>query len=248
MDYTLAITAHSEGIVAGPTLLSAEKAILAAEKEGFTVERLIGLDSPSDECVSFFRQPALKNWRLVDLSVRDLGLARNSLAHEAQGKWIAFLDADDLFSENWLVLSAELLISADKVGSNLVLHPELNIFFDAAYSVLSNIGQNHPHFVPNYWYISNYFDSLIIAPRRAFLEVPYACRDKEKGFGYEDWRWNLDTIEQGWEHVLVKDTIIFKRRRDSSLVVDLGKDRSLLWDLSSLAIDQLKGAHSAQIE
>ena len=32
----------------------------------------------------------------------DLGRVRNALVPRATGRYIAFLDADDLFSENWL--------------------------------------------------------------------------------------------------------------------------------------------------
>ena len=53
IDITVAVTAHSESVVAGPTMRSAETAIRAAEAEGFRVERLIGLDAPSDGFRSF---------------------------------------------------------------------------------------------------------------------------------------------------------------------------------------------------
>ena len=36
------------------------------------------------------------------MNERDLGRVRNALVPEVEGEFIAFLDADDLFSENWL--------------------------------------------------------------------------------------------------------------------------------------------------
>jgi hypothetical protein len=239
VDFTVAINAHSEGVVAGPTIASAEAAIAAAEAAGYTVERLIGLDSVTDECRDFFTQTGLSHWKSVELGVRDLGLARNCLAEAANGRWIAFLDADDLFSENWLTAGAKRLEQAEREGEDVVLHPELNMFFDAAVSVLGNLEQSSHLFTPVYWYAANYYDSLTMAPRRAFLEVPYTDRDRENGFAYEDWRWNLDTTDAGWRHVLVTDTIIFKRRRDMSLVIELGQNQATLWPLDALKIERM---------
>ncbi|SLN68949.1 glycosyltransferase family A protein [Roseisalinus antarcticus] len=243
-DLTVALNAHSETVVAGPTMSSAEAAIAAAEAAGLTVERIIGLDRVSDGARAFFEQPAFDSWRRLELDCGDLGLSRNALAEAATGEIVAFLDADDLFSENWLSDGAAVLRAAaagrDPRGERLILHPEVNWFFDAARSVLVNPDQGSEFYTPLYWQMANYYDSLAMAPRTAFLEVPYAGRDKERGLGFEDWRWNIETIEAGWRHMTVPDTIIFKRRRDDSLVTQLGASRSVLWDLDALRIDRLE--------
>lgn len=240
LDICVAITAHAETVVAGPTVASAEAAIAFAESTGLKVERIVGLDKPSDECRTFFTQPALSNWRIVTIDEGDLGGARNRLANDAKSPIIAFLDADDLFSENWLVVGQRLLRKASQTGEKVVLHPELNVFFDAHRSVLASIPGDDPNFSPYYYYSRNYFDSLVMAPREAFLEVPYMKRDKRFGFGYEDWRWNIDTIGGGWTHTIAPDTIIFKRRQDSSMVTELGQKRSLLWPSRDLVIESMK--------
>lgn len=238
MDITLAITAHSESIVAGPTLASAEVAVEAVRAKGLMVEKVVGLDNASDECREYFL-PFLKNsWNIVELDKGDLGLARNALAEIAKGQIVAFLDADDLFSENWLVEGVNQIIAAEKRSQKIIAHPELNIFFDGSDSCLANGSDVDPLFTPVYWHVANYYDSLALAPRQAFLDVPYKARDKENGFGYEDWCWNLDTANAGWSHVIVRDTIIFKRRRDVSLLSELGQRRTLLWQHDAMAIEQ----------
>lgn len=244
VDLTVVVTAHSESIVAGPTMRSAEAAVGVAESAGFRVERLIGLDAASERCRAFFTQPAMSRWFSVALDERDLGLARNALAKLANGRWLAFLDADDLFSENWLVEGARMLARAEAGGEKVILHPEVNVFFDGMNSALGNIAGDSALSTPYYWYVANYYDSLAIAPQEAFSEAPYVGRDRERGFGYEDWRWNLDTIAAGWQHAVVKDTIIFKRRRDMSLVFELAQKRSLLWDMEIMAIDQISESGS----
>lgn len=245
IDITVAVTAHSETVVAGPPMRSAEMAIQAAEAAGFRVERLIGLDSPSDNCRAFFSQPAYKDWKAVELNVRDLGLARNRLTEIATGRWIAFLDADDMFSENWLTLAARRLAEAEQAGQKVIAHPELNCFFDGVEFVLIKPAQDDPLFTPYYFYFGNYWDSLCMAPRAAVLETPYTARDRAGGFGYEDWQWNIDTMGSGWKHDTIRDTIIFKRRREASLVVEIGQLRAVVHGREIMAIDRMKSFSSS---
>ena len=240
IDITVAVTAHSETLIAGPTMRSAEAAINVAEAAGFRVERLIGLDAPSADCRAFFTQPAFAPWNIAELKVRDLGLARNELVEIAAGRWIAFLDADDLFSENWLVGAAQRLAQAERAGDKVVVHPELNWFFDAAQLAYIKIAQDDPLFIPYYFYFGNYYDSLCMAQRATIREAPYGPRDVKNGFGYEDWQWNIETMAAGWRHVIAKDTIVFKRRRDTSLVVELDQLGSLIRPLEPMAIDRIK--------
>ena len=104
-DLTVAVTAHAEGLEAGPALRSAEAAISELEAEGITVERLVGLDCASQRTKQFFSQPALSEWAQLEFEFADQGATRNALAQAARGKYLAFLDADDLFSQNWLTLA-----------------------------------------------------------------------------------------------------------------------------------------------
>lgn len=234
MKLTIAITAHDETCVAGPTMNSAADAITAAEAAGITVERLLGMDRMTPDAAAYFNQPAFDDWTRVSLDVGDLGLARNALAESATGDVVAYLDADDLISENWLVEACALLSTR-----SVILHPEINWIFDAARVVVWNPALDSPFYTPHFWRVGNYYDSLAIAPRRAFLEVPYRPRDRVVGLGFEDWCWNVETLAAGWAHDTVRDTIIFKRRRDASLVQELRQNRTVLWELDALAIDRL---------
>lgn len=234
MKLTVALTVHDESCVSGPTMTSVEDAISAAQAQGVEVERLIGLDRPTQEAERYFNQAAFDDWTRLVLDVGDLGHARNALAQAATGDAIAFLDADDLFSENWLAEACAILSERD-----VILHPEVNWIFDAAGEVLWNPSQDSPLYSPYNWRVGNYWDSLAIAPRRAFLEVPYRARDRERGLGFEDWCWNVETLEAGWAHDTVRDTIIFKRRRDSSLVLELRSKKTVVWELEALAIDKI---------
>jgi hypothetical protein len=239
VDLTVAVTAHSETLVAGPTMRSAEAAIRNAEAAGLRVERLIGLDAPSADCRTFFSQPAFAAWKISEFELCDQGAARNALAKIAAGRWIAFLDADDLFSENWLVRAAERLAQAAEAGDKVIVHPEINWIFDTAQFVFAKPAQDDPIFTPYYFYITTYYDALCMAPRESHIKTPYAPRDIAAGFAYEDWQWNVETMAAGWRHVIAKDTIVFKRLRDTSQGVQSRQRQTLIRDIEPMAIDRI---------
>lgn len=239
-DLTVAITAHNETLIAGPSLLSTEAAIARAEAAGFRVERLIGLDNPTEDTREYFHRDVLSKWRIVEFSHGDPFRARNALVGSASGKWIAFVDADDLVSENWFLKGAQRLSEAERAGEKIIVHPELNWIFEAHEMVFAKPDMNDEIFLPHYLYFANYYDMMAVAPREAALSIPYGDRDLKNGFGYQDWQWNIETMGGGWRHVVVRDTIIFKRRRMNS-VSEVNRDRRcLVRDLEPMAIDQVR--------
>jgi hypothetical protein len=71
------------------------------------------------------------------------------------------------------------------------------------------------------------------------LDIPHTTRDLDDGFGYQDWQWNIETMAAGWRHVIARDTIIFKRRRDDSLVVQNQRRQAMIRTIESMAIDRV---------
>ena len=50
----------------------------------------------------------------------------------------------------------------------------------------------------------------------------------------------------GWKHIYAPNTIIFKRRQDMSLVIELGQRQTLLWELEIMAINQISAIGNSQ--
>lgn len=239
-DITLAITLHAETTVAIPSIRSAEACIHAAEAAGHTVERLMAFDTPTDECRDYFARTDLSSrWDISEFAFRDQGRTRNAIAERAHGRWLAFLDGDDLFSENWLVEAAQCLQQAEQVGEKIIVHPELNIVFDAADFSLVKISQDDLLFSPYYFCVENYYDALCAAPTKVWREHAYPLRAIADGFAYEDWQWNIETMAAGWRHVAARDTIIFKRRRDASQSQESRKHTACIRPLESMTIDRV---------
>jgi hypothetical protein len=218
---------------------SAEAAIHAAEVAGFRVERLIGFDTPAEDCRAYFTQQAFAAWKTAEFELQDQGRARNALAEIAIGRWIAFLDADDLFSENWLSAGAWRLAQTRDEGERVIVHPEINWFFDGWGSMFTKPAQDDSLFTPYYFFVANYYDTLCMAPREAFLEMPYATRAIPSGFAYEDWQWNIETMAAGWRHVIAADTIVFKRRRDGSQTQESLDRAACIRAVEPMAIDRV---------
>jgi hypothetical protein len=245
-DLTVIVTAHDETAVCGPTMRAADLAVEAARGRGLTVQTIIGLDAPTEATSTYFRQPHFDHWERRVLHERELGRVRNALVPECDGRYIAFLDADDLFSENWLAEGVAALDAAAERGEHAIAHPELNVVFDGAKTIWLNIDQSSRLFTPHYLYFRHYYDSLCMAPREAHLEIPYVTRDVPNGLSYQDFQFTIESLAAGWRHVVVTDTIIFKRRRDVSLVTESNIRKSLVRALPAMAINRVRDLGSTR--
>jgi hypothetical protein len=239
-DLTLIVTAHDETLVCGPTMKSADVAVAQARAAGHTVQTIIALDRATEATTAYFSQPAFDHWERWTMDEGDLGRVRNSLVPQVSGRFIAFLDADDLFSENWLADGLDIMAAADERGDRIIAHPEVNIVFDGAKYLWHNIDQDSPLFTPHFLYVRNCYDSLCLAPKEAHLAVPYVTREVRDGLSFQDWQFAVETMSRGWKHVAVRDTIIFKRRRDVSLVVESLDRKSIIRSLPEMAIDRIR--------
>jgi hypothetical protein len=240
-DLSVVVTAHDETVVSGPTMRSAELAVAEAKARGRTVETIVALDKATPATTNYFHQPRFDNWERWEMQEGDLGRARNAIVPRTRGGYIAFLDADDLFSENWLAEGVAALDAAAGRRERAIAHPELNVIFDGGKSVRQNVDSSSPLFTPYMLYVRNCYDSLCMSPREAHLAVPYVHRDIPNGLSYQDWQFAIETLSRGWRHLVVQDTIIFKRRRDYSLVVESNNRGSIVRSLPEMAIDRVRG-------
>lgn len=238
-DLTVILTAHDETLVSGPTLASAEAAIRAAEAAGLTVERIIALDCPTEATRAYFLQDRLSHWQRIEMDEGDLGRVRNAILPQTHGRYIAFLDADDLFSESWLRAGVQRLRALEQEGIRAICHPELNWLFDGAHAVFLKPDQDDPLFLPQHFWFMNYYDSLCLAPREAHLEHPYIHRDIPAGLSFQDWQFSIETMASGWRHVNAPGTIIFKRRRDESLVSESRARRALVRFQDAMRLERI---------
>ncbi len=221
-DISAILTVHGEGVMAGLSLHSMKEAAEDAERNGYSVELLVVMDSPDVSTRRAFEGLGDDDVRVLEVQFRDQGQSRNAGVEAAEGKYLAFLDGDDLWSFNWLSEGAKA------VTENTVIHPEFNYFFGSSNNIMVKIDDRKDYFDPEFLRVGNYWDALCIAPKEVYQSYPYYDRDIENGFAYEDWHWNCATLEGGIAHHVAQNTIHFKRRRVESQSVHSSNRKAIV--------------------
>lgn len=225
------ITAHAEK---AHWLRRAIKSV-TTQQDAPDFELILILDKPTNEVVNEAGDAARQGaCDFVTVFHGDLGESRNEGVRRARGKYIAFLDGDDLFGSRWLrqayeyarMLENELAkkdVEAAEHGAqtliaeSFVLHPEYNIFFGAQNFMHRHIGDDSPEFDAKDLVQFNAWSALAFAPSSVFQRFPYARA--ANGCGYEDYDFNVRTLGAGVAHRCVPGSAHMIRMKldDSSM-------------------------------
>jgi glycosyltransferase involved in cell wall biosynthesis len=216
-DISIIVNAHRERLFCIPSVYSADAAATKARAAGLKVELIVALDCADDttrEVVQAFQRNDVVDV-VLDLKVDDLGSARNTSVGEARGRWVAFLDADDLWSEDWLIAAHQ---NGERERRVAVWHPEINIYFGEQWRVFRHVDMDEPNFAISRLAMQNYWTSLSFTLKSLLTAVPYPTTDLSNQIGYEDWSWNMRTIDAGAVHKIVPGTSHGIRVKQGSLV------------------------------
>jgi hypothetical protein len=63
--------------------------------------------------------------------------------------------------------------------------------------------------------LDNLWSANAFAPREIHLRHPYAAADRARGFGIEDWSWNIATLWAGVPHLVVPETVHIIRLKET---------------------------------
>lgn len=222
---TAIITAHREGIMLGSTIRSFMECVTYTEEHlDVNIEKLLVLDS-ADTFTKEVAETCLdKGFVIFETEFKDQGLARNFAIEKSNGRYIAFLDGDDLWSYNWLV-EAFKLCELDQ--GKIIAHPEYNWFFEMNNNIFMHVDQDEEYFDPDFLRFGNYWDALSLTPKEIHEKIPFCERNVEEGTAYEDWYWNILTFLEGFKHKVALNTIHFKRRREGSQTLQASKNKTL---------------------
>lgn len=214
---TAIVNAHKEGLLLKPALDSVWACFEAARERGLTTELLVAMDRADALSVEIVSDSVARfpHVRVVPMNHGDVGHARNQAALLAEGEYVAFLDGDDLWGQTWLA-DAYAMASADE--RELVLHPEVNVYFGHDPHVFVHIDAESKNFDAAALALVNYWTSLCFVRKEFLVENPYPETDLAAQIGYEDWAWNLKVMSAGAVHKCVPGTGHAIRMKQVSLV------------------------------
>ncbi len=217
MNITCVITAHREQHLIYPTLKSVFRAVEYAKKFGITSEILVTLDNSDTVTREIVERELLSTGVIESISYGDLALSRNHAVKQAKGTYLAFLDGDDLWGENWL---ANAFFLSESREDEIVCHPQYCIYFGQTQYIFEHVDMESPQFVREFLNNTNYWTALSFGKKSTYEKFSYKKNEIDKGFGYEDWTWNVETVEQGIIHKIIPGTMhaIRRGKTDPSLL------------------------------
>ena len=230
IDVTVTVVFHREGAYALPALSSMKTLVDRARADGLRVEARAIMDKPDATTLRLVNQAGSWLDDIEEVACGDLGLSRNAGIKSASGQFLAFLDGDDLWGEEWLVRAYRAATRAD-APETAVWHPESLYYFYASDYDRHSITEHQnpasqsfhffhrastdPDFDRNALLLENVWSANVFASKATHLKYPYTAIDKNTGFGIEDWSWNVETVWDGVPHLVVKDTVHLIRVKDS---------------------------------
>jgi len=239
IDVTAIITAHGEGLLAGPALASYWAAIDEARSLGIVVEALVVLDRPTALTQKMFSAVDSRGGRVILNNDGDPGMTRNRGVEESRGKYVTFLDADDLWGCQWIALSHAF---CEANGEKAIAHSEMNLVFGEHRLAWFHEDSEATDFDVGYQRIANYWDAMCFAPREILVKIPFEKNAIRDGYAHEDWHWNNVTLEAGFSHRPVPGTVHMKRRRIGSQMTKCDENDAIVRPTALTSFQWQRGA------
>jgi len=226
IEISIAILFHKEAHLALRSLASLKRMTDQLESHGISFEVVASLDRP-DQRTKEIVLTSNQITKVFEVDLGDPGLCRNHLVGVSKGKYIAFLDGDDLWSRDWL---RKAYVSASAGSLHTIWHPAYcYYFFEKDFDVHSYSEFVHPsalsHFTKHpesssledgLLLVDNVWSAHSFGSRNAYERIPFRADAKALGKGIEDWSFNIESLSEGISHSVVDGTVHMIRIKEQN--------------------------------
>lgn len=223
------LNVHRERFILYPTLRSISTMLdFSSSRDNIGIELVVVLDRSDQQTAEIITDYCSRlelPHRLLKVDLGDLALARNAGIAAARGEYIALLDADDLYSSDWLS-GALSYCEGHETPDQIVAHPQFNFYFGARTRVFEHKPMKAGDNALFTMAFTNLWTSLAFAHRKIFVDHPFQPIAFDEGFAFEDWTWNIGLLNAGISHGVAHNTSHFIRLKQhgslNSRSVDAG--------------------------
>jgi len=223
-DLSVILNVHDEATYIARTLRSTEEAARYARSQGARIELVIVLDRPTVELaeqIERYTPSDFDGLQTLTVDNGSLGPSRTAGIAVARGDFVTLCDADDLVSFNAFAASLE---AARREGPGTIV--VLEFIFAFGSEVWVGQYSNSDVVTPLRFITYDPFPARLFIPKALLMEIPYADIPLGGALAFEDWHLNCELSAAGARFVVAPDTILFYRRRTTSL--SAGFDRTSL--------------------
>lgn len=240
IELSIVVTAHNEGILLHKALNSVFCAADELDRKKITYEVIVHIDNGDSETISVAkRYPSImkRKIRILNNDFGNLSKSRNFAASVASGKYVAFLDGDDYISKNWYLNAINEL---KRRSRDCIIYPEAVLTFQDNKCHVLQLLKKYTGKDKDFLTIlsGNCYTSVVMAKKKVFLDTPYLLMGE--GYCYEDYVFNVQTLEKNIPHLVAPGTVMFYRKSDNSMLSRANGDGLVLPRMNLFELGDVK--------